>query len=345
MQASSNTSRTTTTSRVAAGRLALVSLGAAVVAGALYVVTVGTRAGQLVGELILGGRPASPDVIAAADQVLSTLSRSSLVAGTLAVVVLALVQRRPRLAVVAGLVIVGANLSTQLMKYLVLDRVDLLDGLFYPLPNSFPSGHATAAASIAVAALLVLPPLLRAPSVLLSAVVVAIVGISTLVAGWHRMADAIGGVFVATAWGAGLAAILAWRNGVEPVGARTARFGQWTSRIPMLIGAGILALGAVAYLVAALDPLEVMLILAERGGSPALFGVGILITIGTTMLALGALGFALRDIRLDPRTSASKRKASPKESAPGGPGGRREDLVGEEASPGTGQGSPTPHTP
>ena len=235
-------------------------------------------------------------------------------------IALALVQRRPRLAVVAGVVIVGANLTTQLLKLLVLDRTDLLDGLFYPLPNSFPSGHATAAASVAVAALLVLPPLLRAPSVFLSAVVVAIVGISTLVAGWHRMADAVGGVFVATAWGGGLAAILAWRRGVERVGARTARFGRWTSTIPMLIGAGILALGAVAYVVAAVDPLEVLLILAERGGSPALFGVGILITIGTSMLSLGALGFALRDIRLDPRMSGSRRPASPHESTIPPPG-------------------------
>ena len=320
MQADSDSIHGATMSRVAARRLALVGLSAALVAGGLYLVTVGTRAGQLVGELILGGRPASPDAIAGAEQVLSTLSRSSLVAGTSAVIALALIQRRPRLAVVAGLVIVGANLTTQLLKLLVLDRTDLLDGLFYPLPNSFPSGHATAAASVAVAALLVLPPLLRAPSVFLSAIVVAIVGISTLVAGWHRMADAVGGVFVATAWGGGLAAILAWRRGVERVGARTARFGRWTSSIPMLIGAGILALGAVAYVIAAVDPLEVLLILAERGGSPALFGVGILITIGTSMLSLGALGFALRDIRLDPRNLGSRRPASPPESTIPPPG-------------------------
>jgi membrane-associated phospholipid phosphatase len=281
--------------------LLLVSVGAAVVAGGLYLVTVGTRAGQLVGEIMLGGRPASPAVVAGAEQVLSTFSRSALIVGTLAVIAIALIQRRPRLAVAAGVTIIGANLVTQLLKLLVLDRTDLLEGLFYPLPNSFPSGHATAAAAVAVAALLVLPPLLRAPSVFLSAVVVAIVGVSTLLAGWHRMADAIGGVFVATAWGGGVAAFLAWRRGVERVGDRTASFGRWTSTIPMMIGAGTLALGGLAYVIAAVDPLEVLLVLAQRGGSPALFAVGILITIGTSMLALGMLGFALRDIRLDPR--------------------------------------------
>jgi membrane-associated phospholipid phosphatase len=289
-------------SRRAAQRLALVGAGAAVVAAVLYFATVRTRAGQLIGELILGGRPASAEAIAGAEQVLGALSRSSLIIGTLTVMAVAVAQRRPRLAVTAAAAIIGANLSTQALKVLVLDRTDLLAGLFYPLPNSFPSGHATAAASIAVGLLLVLPPLLRAPSVILSAIVVAIVGISTLVAGWHRMADAVGGVFVATAWGGGLAALLAWRRGVEGVGRRTASLGRISSSLPVAIGTGILILASLAYVIAAADPLEVLLLLAERGGSPALFGVGVLFTIGTSMLSLGAVGFALRDIHLDPRT-------------------------------------------
>lgn len=293
----------------AARRLAFVSATSGVVAVVLYVLTVGTRAGQLLGELILGGRPASQSIVADAEQVLSTLSRSSLIVGTMTVIGIALLQRRPRLALAAAIAIVGANATTQALKVLILDRTDLLGGLFYPLPNSFPSGHATAAASIAVGATLVLPPLLRAPSVVLSSIVVAIVGISTLAAGWHRMADATGGVFVATAWGAAAGAILAIRLGVERVGHRTARFGRLSSSIPLVIGAGILALGGLAYVIAAVDPLDVLLILAERGGSPALFAVGVVITIGTSMLALGGLGFALRDIQFEPRA----RRSSPRE--------------------------------
>jgi len=198
--------------------------------------------------------------------------------------------------------VIGANLTTQVLKEVVLDRTDLLEGLFYPLPNSFPSGHATAAASIAVALILVLPPLFRAPIVVLAAIVVAVVGVSTLVAGWHRMADAVGGSFVATAWGAGLAGVLVWRYGVEVVGARMAEFGRLSSIVPLLIGLGIAVVGGVGYLIVAVDPLEVLLVLADRGGSPALFGVGLLITVGATLLSLGSLGLALRDIRLDPRS-------------------------------------------
>lgn len=281
------------------------AIGAAAVAALLYISTITTRTGQLVGELMLGGRPASPAAIASAEQVLSTLSRSSLALGTAAVVGIALLQRRRGLALVAAATIGAANLTTQLLKQLVLDRTDLLDGLFYPLPNSFPSGHATAAASIAVALLLVLPPLLRAPTVVLSSIVVAIVGISTLVAGWHRMADAVGGVFVATAWAAGFAAFLAWRRGIEVAGARTAAFGRVSATIPLLVGAGLLAFGGIAYVIVAADPLGVLLVLADRGGSPALFAVGMLLTVGTSLVALGGLGFALRDIQLDPRPPAT----------------------------------------
>jgi membrane-associated phospholipid phosphatase len=286
-------------------RLVVVAIAAAGIAALLYLVTVGTRTGQLVSELILGGRPASAESVIAAERILSVLSRSTIALGTLVLVVIALVQRRPRLAVVAVIVVLGANVTTQALKSVLLDRSDLLGGLFYPLPNSFPSGHATAAASIAVGLVLVLPPLLRAPSVVLSAVIVAIVGASTLAAGWHRMADAMGGVFVATAWAATAAAILGWNRGVEIVGRRTATLGRISSLLPVVLGGASLGLGVLAYLLIAADPLDVLPYLADRGGSAALFWIGILVTIGTSMLALGALGFALRDARLDPRLPSS----------------------------------------
>jgi len=283
-------------------RLVLLSLGAASGAAAIYLITVGTRAGQLVGELILGGRPPTPEQVATAERVLEILSRSSLAVGTIFIVAIALLQRRRRLAGAALIVVIGANVTTQLLKQVLLDRTDLLGGLFYPLPNSFPSGHATAAASIAVGLVLVIPPLVRAPVVVLSALAVAVVGVSTLVTGWHRMADAVGGTFVATSWGAGAGAFLAWRRGVEPVGQRTAEMGRVGARISIALGAWLAVFGALAYAIAAIDPLEVMLLLAERGGSPALFGIGVIIVVGMTFLTLGALGFALRDVRLDPRS-------------------------------------------
>ena len=199
--------------------------------------------------------------------------------------------------------IVGANVTAQFAKNVLLDRLDQLDGLFYPLANSFPSGHATAAASLAVGLLLVAPPLLRTPIAIPSSVLVALVGVSTLALGWHRMADAVGGTLVATSWAAAVGAFLAWRRGVETVGARSIRVGRLGSRVLLVTGLILLAGGWLAYLLAALDPLGVLMTLAGRGGSPALFVVGVVIVIGASFAALGALVYALRDVRLDPTRS------------------------------------------
>jgi membrane-associated phospholipid phosphatase len=290
-------------SRRALLRLLAVCLAGVIVTAFAYAVTVGTELGQLMGELMLGGRTGTPAAVRAAEDVLRTTSRAAIAACGVSVVALALLQRREALALVAGATVVLANLTTQILKGAVLDRSDLLDNLFYVLPNSFPSGHVTAAASVAVALLLVLPPMLRNPTVILASIAVALVGASTLLAGWHRMADAIGGVFVATAWGAGLTALLVWRRGVEPVGRRTAALGRASAQVSAVVGVVVLLVGSAAYLLALADPLGVLLYLAERGGSPALLVVGVLITTGASFLALGGFGLAIRDVRLDPRRS------------------------------------------
>jgi hypothetical protein len=111
----------------------------------------------------------------------------------------------------------------------------------------------------------------------------------------------MGGVFVATAWGAGLAALLVWRRGVEPVGRRTAVVARTSAEVPVLLGIVVLLVGSATYLVAVVDPLGVLLYLAERGGSLALLVVGVLITTGASFVALGSFGLAIRDVRLDPR--------------------------------------------
>jgi membrane-associated phospholipid phosphatase len=280
-------------------RLASLAVVCAVLAACLYALTVGTSLGQLLGELIIGGRPdqATAD---SASVLLSSVSRTTLIIGSVGLVGWALLQGRPRLALGVLVVIVGANLTTQLAKTVLLDRVDQLDGLFYPLSNSFPSGHATAAASLAVALLLVVPPILRVPIAIPSSVLVALVGVATLTMGWHRMADAVGGTLVATSWAAGVGTVLVWRRGTETVGVRSGHLGRLGSRVIIAAGLIMLVVGCLAYLLAAVDPLGVLLVLADRGGSPALFAVGVVIVIGASFVALGALVYALRDVRLDP---------------------------------------------
>jgi membrane-associated phospholipid phosphatase len=285
----------------------------------VYFGTVGTAAGQLVGELILGGVPPRFADASAADEVLANLSRTTVALGTIIIVAVALFRGRRRLGVAAFTVILGANLTTQLLKEVVLDRPNLTSGLIYSLPNSFPSGHVTAAASIAVAALIVAPPLVRLPAVLVSAALVAIVGVSTLVTGWHRAGDAVGGTLVATSWAAGALAVLAWRRGIEGVSARRSRIARFGVRAAVVIGAGLLAVGVIAYLLVAFDPLGVLRYLVQRGGSQALFVVGIMIIAGTALSAIGALGLALRDVQFDPRSLEGATKPAPKETVTDAP--------------------------
>jgi membrane-associated phospholipid phosphatase len=297
-------------------RLAALAGICAVLAGCLYALTVETSVGQLLGELILGGRPdrAAAD---SASVLLASVSRTTLIIGSVGLVGWALLQRRPRLALGVLVVIGGANLTTQLAKTVLLDRADQLDGLFYPLSNSFPSGHATAVASLAVALLLVVPPFLRVPIAIPSSVLVALVGVATLALGWHRMADAVGGTLVATSWAAGVGAVLAWRRGTETVGPRSGHLGRVGSRVLITAGLIMLVVGWLAYLLAAVDPLGVLLVLADRGGSPALFAVGVVIVIGASLVALGALVHALRDVRLDPvRQGADRDVREPPAAGP-----------------------------
>lgn len=297
-------------------RLIALAAASTILTVALYAVTVGTEVGQLVGELILGGRPTAAAVDDAAT-VLGSISRITLLMGTISIASLALLQRRTRVAIGVVVLIVGANVTTQLAKGLVLDRVDQLDGLFYPLGNSFPSGHVTAAASIAAALLIVVPPVLRAPTAVAASLAITAVGLSTLLLGWHRMADAVGGTLVATAWAAGVSAFLVWRRGIGPVGRRAFALGRLGSRALIIGGLVLSGLGGLAYVLAAIDPLGVLLVLAERGGSPALFFIGAVLVAGSALVTLGALTYVLRDVGLDPPAAvAPAAGAGPSEPDP-----------------------------
>lgn len=114
------------------------------------------------------------------------------------VVGIALIRKRWLLAVQAATIIVGANITTQVLKKLVFDRPDF--SVVWAPGNSLPSGHTTAAASVSLALLFVVPRRWRPWAAIAGVGYTTATGVSTLVGQWHRMSDVIAAVFVAGAW-------------------------------------------------------------------------------------------------------------------------------------------------
>jgi membrane-associated phospholipid phosphatase len=131
---------------------------------------------------------------------------------------------RRREVVVAVVVVAGANVTTQTLKS-VLEHVRnkaFEHGYELPWPDSFPSGHTTAAASIAVALLLVVPAAYRLLAAGVGAVLTGVVGLSVVILGWHYPSDVLGALLVVATWGFCAVAFLRQRRARE-VAIRTRR--------------------------------------------------------------------------------------------------------------------------
>jgi membrane-associated phospholipid phosphatase len=121
-----------------------------------------------------------------------------------ALIVITLIRRRPRPAFAAGVIILGANASTELLKHaLAAPRA----GWLVP-PVSWPSGHSTAAMSLVLAAVLCAPARLRPAVAALGSVLAIAVGYSVVATGMHYPSDVLGGFLVAATWGLATVATL-----------------------------------------------------------------------------------------------------------------------------------------
>lgn len=156
--------------------------------------------GRTVDEAALDGADFGQTTLwAAARPVLDVVSVSFILLGVGAAAVVALLRRRWVLALQAVVLVAGANLTTQLLKYELLERPDLGAG---SLANSLPSGHTTVAASFAAALLVVSPRRARPWLAVLGGGYAAATGVSTLIGQWHRPSDAIAALLVVLAWAA-----------------------------------------------------------------------------------------------------------------------------------------------
>lgn len=122
----------------------------------------------------------------------------------------ALVRGRPRLAGAVILLVGLASVSSQVLKALLAyPRFGGLVNGAHIAPEAFPSGHATAAMSIALAAILVVPPRARPLTAVLGITLAVAVGLTLVNLGSHFPSDVIGGFLLATFWTFVVAAALA----------------------------------------------------------------------------------------------------------------------------------------
>jgi membrane-associated phospholipid phosphatase len=117
-------------------------------------------------------------------------------------VLVALVRRRPRVAVALVLILLGANVTTQLLKpLLAASRRSGVSGVgTIVLPASWPSGHATAAMALALCGVIAASPRWRPFIAALGAAFAIAVCYSFLTLGWHLPTDVLGGFLVAATW-------------------------------------------------------------------------------------------------------------------------------------------------
>ena len=162
----------------------------------------------------------------------------------------ALVRRRPRVAgtIVALLFLTGLTTMT-LKPLLASPRYDNWLGSGEIAAASWPSGHATAAMTLALCALLAVPGRARPTAAAAGAAFAISVSYSILALGWHFPSDILGGFFVATTWTLLAVAALVRLEQHHPSGLRLEGALRPVDALPSLaLGFGAAAVGLAVWL-------------------------------------------------------------------------------------------------
>jgi membrane-associated phospholipid phosphatase len=205
-------------------------------------------------------------------------------AGLLCIAV-ALLRRRGWQALAVACVLAATGVTTQTLKHLLAQpRVE------HWLPEqvattSWPSGHSTAAMTLALCAVLVAPPALRAAAAVLGGAFAVGVGYAVLVLGWHYPSDVLGGFLVAGLWTSLAVAVLHRVEVPEPAG-RPA----WEPLAALAASAGVV----------------VAVVLGVRADTVALY------TLERPTFVAGALTIALLALALVTTVSAASTRGAPR---------------------------------
>jgi len=163
----------------------------------------------------------------------------------LVMIAVALVRRRPHLAIATVTILLGANVTTQLLKAGLAAPRHVARFEHQIDAASWPSGHATAAMSLALCAVLVASVRWRPLVAALGGAYAIAIGYSILVLNWHFPSDVLGGYLVAALWTLMTIAVLARARERWP-GAPPARTTGLRVRDALAPSAGAAALCAAA---------------------------------------------------------------------------------------------------
>ena len=295
-------------------RIVLVGLAFGVGFVLVYYVTVRTVQGRLFGDASLRGALLTRSAMAdSADTVLNTVSVASLLGAVALVATVALVRlERVRGLAAVGL-LVGANVSTLVLKSYLLERPDL--GLREVSPatlNSLPSGHSTAVFSAVAALLFVVPTQWRYPASLAGLAMATATALATMSAGWHRAGDSVAAFLLVGAWTAiaAGAVVIADTGGA---GERASFVWAGSARWLAAVSAASLTLGlALGIALNAAGPIR-----DAAPGTWFAFLVGGLLITGTCIAVLGGMLLVL-DLMDRPRSPG--RRPPPRPSGDVSPG-------------------------
>lgn len=240
--------------RVRVGTIALPAawlvLVAAAQGAALFLVWrffVRSERGQLLDTIALAGnRIGQDEVDGLANTVLNAVSVASLAIATVVIAVIALARGRVLLTLVVTLFVVAANVTSQIFKWGLYRPNFGVDPERLSAGNSFPSGHATVAMSVAIALVLVLPPKARGVGAVLGAVYAGVAGVATMSLGWHRPSDVVGSVLIAGAWAAVAGLLLVLAQGRD-VTVRSGDARPFAVALLALVGVLLLVVAVVAF--------------------------------------------------------------------------------------------------
>jgi membrane-associated phospholipid phosphatase len=218
----------------------------------------------------------------------------------LACIGVALARRRVPRAIAVGAIFVGTGVSDQILKHaLAQPRFAWWLGFGQIDSASWPSGHSTAAMTMALCAVMVAPPAWRVAVGLIGGAATIALAYATLALAWHWPSDVLAGYLLAGLWVFGAIIVLQRIEVADPEPARPPGFAA-------LIVLGAAVAGA-ATLIAADATNRIALSGDDRStaivGAAAIAAMPLAVIIATVIASSGPFARGLRGVSL-PRAPA-----------------------------------------